>query len=224
MTDNLSDAYFVADFVPQEIVANLKSSILWASPDLKDSLSYLIFEAARYNKWSDDVVCNASTKIAEATNRKIISDYSLIEIVDDHTDLLRDTDKLNASCDLVEIARNITAEYKSKAADFVDDLMFALVPALKHFNEMLIILNRQIRLTDVDDVEKGNAELLGMAHEIEASNKNIEMNFREQLDAFGKRIDEMGLGADAKLKNLADKLRVVLQLPVIDASDADPPK
>lgn len=224
MTDHLSDAYFVADFVPDEIIANLNSSILWASPQLKDSLSYLTFTAARYNKWSDDVVCNASTKIAEATNQKIISDYSLIEIVDDHMDLLRDTDMLNASCDLVDIARNTTAEYKSKAAEFVKHLVLALVPSLEQFNDALIILARQIRLIEVNDVEKANAELLNMAHEIERSNKNIELNFRKELDAFGNRIIEMGLGVDAKLKNLANKLRVVLELPVHDASDAVPPE
>lgn len=222
MTDNLSDAYFVADFVPDEIVANLKSSILWASADLQDSLSYLMFTAVRYNKWSDDVVCNASTKIAEATNQKIISDFSLIEMVDNHMDLLRDTDKLNASCDLAEMARNITAQYKSDASSLVDQLMHTLVPNLKHVNEMLIVSARQLRLTDDNDVVKGKEELLKMTHEIEAANKNIEMNFREQLDAFGKRIVELGLGVDAELKNLADKLRVVLQLPIIDA--AGPPK
>lgn len=225
MTDDLSDALFVADLVPSEIVGNLKSSCLWASGQLQDSLSYLLFTAVRYNRWTDDVVCNASTRIERATNQKITTDFNLIKIVDDHPECFASPDNLNAACDVCEAARNLTAHYKFEASQLVDKLVFKLVPNVDHLNELLITLSRQLRLSDDDDVAKGKEELLKMTHELQEANRFIENNISAQLNVFEESMNKTALTVNDKLKNLADKLQVLCQLPVSDnGSDAAQPK
>lgn len=221
MTDNLSDALFVADLVPSEIVGNLKSSCLWASGQLKDSLSYLLFTAVRFNRWSDDVVCNASTRIERVTNQKITHDFDMIKVVDDHPECFASPDNLNAACEICEAARNVTAHYKFEASQLVDKLEKKLVPNVDHLNEGLIFLSRQLRLSDDRDVEKGKEELLRMNRELQEANRYIESNIVAELNVFEDDMDKLGTRVNDELNDSANKLKVLCQLPVDDAgSDA----
>lgn len=88
--DYSSDAAFVMDFAPAEVVANLKSSILWTSETLLYVLRSLLSTAIPYNDLNTDVVDNVSAKIERLTNQKITNDFSLLQTVDHHQDMLPD--------------------------------------------------------------------------------------------------------------------------------------
>lgn len=213
MTENLSDAEFVAD-IPAEIVGNLKSSILWTSGELKDNLTDLLFVAIRYNSLADAVYRNASAKISLVTNKEITNDFSLILIVDDHQNLLADANLLAAACDIAEMARNVTAHYKLDSSHHVAQLVETLIPNVDGLNEKLITLARQLRLFDAVDIAKGREELRKMTDELQTANNHIETNIDGQIILFEKQMIEVALRIDAALKHLSDKLEVILQLPV----------
>lgn len=156
--------------------------------------------------------------IKRVTEEKIINGGSFTDITDKHMDLLRETDKLNAACDLADMARDISAHYKSDASNLFAQVVDTLIPNSNHLNDVIVTLTK--KLDNRGDLnEQDRVELLKLTQEIEAANENIETNFGEQKDALEKRITELGLGVDAELEKLANKLKTALQLPATDAPD-----
>lgn len=224
MAENLSDIPCDEDYVPNEIRGNLQSCIWSASGQLKIKLSYLLFATIKYDLLVDTIFRNASTTIDLVTTQKIENDFTLVSIVNGYQDMLNETKLLDEACQLTDIVRNITAQYRVDVLQLVAQLVDTLIPNRDHLNRNLISLPTQLKFSRTGDVEKIKEKLLKMSDEVQEANKNIEANTREQMDEFEKRLTELALNMDARLKSLAEKLKVLLQLPVNDDFDGGSPK
>lgn len=215
MSRSLNYASLVKNVVLGDIVDDLKSSFSDASDPRQESFKSMMDTVFRYNGWTNELVFNASKGIKRIAKEKIIHGLSFTEITNKHMDLLRDADKLNGACGLADMARDISNHYKSEVSNLFAQLVDTLIPNSKHLNDIIVIFTNKLNIPGIVN-EQDREELLKLTKEIEEANKNIETNFGEQMDAFGKRITELALGVDAELKNLEDKLKVILQLPTND--------